>query len=113
MGFVLEERDDGIRPVRDVVQRLLISDRPEAGYQDVQLLRTQCAFRDVACLGLHPARVGFGLSSCRETRDRLVVPDDRGELVQQFVHALVPCGREGSERLGQIVGVMVRASTRP
>ena len=37
-GFVLEQRHDGIRPVRDVVQRLLITDRPEAGYQDVQLL---------------------------------------------------------------------------
>ena len=98
-GFVFEQRHDGIRPIRDVVLGLLITDRPEAGYQDVQLLPAECASRADAGGGLHPAGVSFALSSCGETRDRLVIPGDLSELVQEFVHPLLPFGRERVDRL--------------
>ena len=47
-------------------------------------------------------------SSGRETGDRLVIPHDLGELVQELVHPLPPFGREGAYRLGQILGVVIR-----
>ena len=52
--------------------------------------------------------VGFGFSSYGEPRDRFVIPDDLGELLQEFVHPPVSFGRERADRLGQILGVVVR-----
>ena len=37
VGFVFEQRRDGICPVSDIVLVFLITDRPEGRYQDVQL----------------------------------------------------------------------------
>ena len=100
-GFVLEQRHNGVCPVSHVVPGLLITDRPEAGYQDVQLLRAERAAGGEDVGGHHQAGIDFGPSSCCETRDRRVIPDDLCELIQEFVHALAPFGGQASSALAR------------
>ena len=100
-GFVFEQRHDGICPVRDVVQRLLITDRPEAGYQDVQLLSAERTSGADADGVLDPADIGFGLSSCGEPCDRLVIPDDLGQLSRSSSTRLRPSGVSASIALAR------------
>ena len=66
-GFVLEQRHDGVRPVRDVIERLLITYRPEAGYQDVQLLPAERP-SGARAGGLRSADVGLRSSESRRAR---------------------------------------------
>ena len=106
-GFVREKRRDGVRPVGDVVERLLVADRPEAGDQDVELRPGERA-SDVGIVGdLDDARVDFGLASRREPSDRLVTADERGELLEELVDPLATLGRERGDRPGEILGMMV------
>ena len=106
-GFVLEQRDDGVRPVCNVVERLLIADRSEAGGQDTELLRRERASGVVLGEGIGPAEVGFGLSGPGEPGDRLVVTDDLGELFHELVHPLASLGGEADDGAGQVLGVVV------
>ena len=73
LGFVLEQRNDGVRPVGDVVERLLIADRPEPCGQDIQFLPGECAPSVVVGGGLRPAGIGFGPSSTAANRATVLV----------------------------------------
>ena len=106
-GFVLEQRDDGVRPVADVLERFLIADRPEAGGQDVELLPRERASGIGLLGGLRTADVGLGFSCCGEPGDRFVPPDGLGKLFHELVHAVASLGCERGDGSGQILGVVV------
>ena len=67
-ALVLEERDDGIRPVPDVVERLLVADPLEADDEDVQLPQAEPVARLGTGADAGVACVGFGLTDAREAQ---------------------------------------------
>ena len=106
-GFVLQQRDDGVRPVGDVVQGLLIANRPEPGEQDVQFSAGERASRTSLFADIRRPEIGFGLSCRGEEHDSLVVPGRLAELFQELVDPSMPLGRERGDRLCQVRGVVV------
>ena len=106
-GLVFEQRHDGVRPIGDIVERLLIADRPEAGCQTVQLLFGQHS-SGVRCRGVaEAAHVRLRLSDPGEPDDPLVVTDDVGELFQELVDPFAPRWRQRGDRSRQILAVMI------
>jgi hypothetical protein len=102
-----QESHDGVRPVGNIVERLLIADRPEARRQDAQFLRGQRASGVALGRRFRPAEIGFGLSCSGEPGDRLVVPDGLGELLHELVDPLASLGGERGDGSRQVLGVVV------
>jgi hypothetical protein len=111
--LVLEERNDGVRPVSDVVERLLVADPPEADDEDVQLLRAE----RVAGLGIRAdsgvARVRLGLTNAREAQHRLVVAARLVELIEELVDALPALRRQRLRRGLEVFAVVIGRARGP
>ena len=105
--FVLEQRDDGVCPVGNVVEALLIADGSEAGGHDIQFLPGERASGVGLGGRFRPADIGFGFSCPGEPGDRRVVPDEPNQLFHELVHPLASLGRERDDGSGQVLGVVV------
>src|SRR6188768_4126467 len=91
VALVLEQGDDGVRPVGDVVARLGVADRLEAHQQRVELLVAEPVRGfggDRHALRLRFARLG-------EADEPLAAPGDLRELLEQLVDAPVALRLQG------------------
>ena len=108
-GLVLEQLQHGVRPIRDVVERLSVANRHEARHQGVELLPGQRFRRR---LGLR--RVHLGAPVAGETNEPLASGAGRlGELVEQLVDAGATLRRQGRKRLRQVFAVVIRGRRAP
>ena len=108
MALVLEQRDDGVRPVGDVVARLRVADRLEAHQQRVELLVAELVGGfggDRRALGLRLARLG-------EADQPLASSGGLRELLEQLVDAPVALRLQGRDGAGEVRAVMVRSGHR-
>jgi len=102
-GFVLEQRQNSVRPVRHVVELLLVANRHEACSQSVELLPVQVVGRGRVRLPgvrLYPPDAGKADESFAATgRPR--------ELVEQLVNARAALGCQRCDRLRQVLAVVI------
>jgi len=106
VDLVLEQGDDGVRPVADVVGRLLVPDGHEPGSQSLELVVGEPvdgiggAGRDGAVVSLLLARLG-------ERDEPRVAGEGLGELLEELVDPAMPIGRQRGDCTLQVLAVMV------
>jgi hypothetical protein len=102
-GLVLEQRQHGVRPVRDVVEPLAVANSHEADSQGVELLRRELVGRRRLL-----SRVRLRPSDGREADEALASAGRVGKLVEQLVDARAALRCQCRDRLRQILAVVIR-----
>jgi hypothetical protein len=90
VDLVLEQRDDGVRPVADVVRRLLVADRDEPAGQGLELVVAQPVDGVGRVVGDGSARVGLDLARPGERDEPRVGGECLRKLLEELVDAAVP-----------------------
>jgi hypothetical protein len=105
LGVVLEQLDHGVRPVGDVVERLLVADDGEPRDQLVELVLRERTARIGP--GGELAGIRLVLADHGELGDDADVPGAAGKLVKQLVHADVTFRCQRRDRLREVLGVVI------
>jgi hypothetical protein len=106
VDLVLQQGDDGVRPVADVIGRLLVPDRHEPRRERLELVVRE-QIDGVGCAGGKGAVVGLVFARLRERDEPRVAGEGRGELLEKLVDSAVPLGRQRRDRTLQVLAVMV------
>jgi hypothetical protein len=106
VDLVLEQGDDGVRPVADVIGRLLVPDRHEPRRERLELVVRE-AVDGVGCAGREGAVVGLVFARLRERDEPWVAGEGPRELLEKLVDSAVPFGRQRRDRTLQVLAVMI------